>query len=85
MLTIDKLNGPLNLQGRHRLKPMADQKRKLYEPKRDVFASSGGAWAILSRHLQVVADNVLLSSYFVKHQHLAPASAALVPCIPPHP
>jgi hypothetical protein len=30
-LTIDKLNGQLNLQGRHRLKPMADQKQKLYE------------------------------------------------------
>jgi hypothetical protein len=47
---------------------MADLNQKLYELKHGTFASSKGAWAILSRHLQVVADNVPLSNYFVKHQ-----------------
>jgi hypothetical protein len=69
ILTIDKLNRQPHLQGRHRLKPTADQKRKLYELKQGAFDSSEGAWAILSRHLQVVADNVPLSNHFVKHQH----------------
>jgi hypothetical protein len=50
---------------------MADLNQKLYELKHGTFASSEGAWAILSRHLQVVADNVPLSSYFVKHQYRA--------------
>jgi hypothetical protein len=35
---------------------MADQKRKLYELKDGAFDSSEGAWATISRHLQVVAD-----------------------------
>jgi hypothetical protein len=47
---------------------MADQKRKLYELKDGAFDSSEGAWATISRHLQVVADNVPLSNYFFKHQ-----------------
>jgi hypothetical protein len=50
---------------------MADQKRKLYELKQGAFDSSVGAWCILSRHLQVVADNVSLSHYFVKYQNTA--------------
>jgi hypothetical protein len=45
---------------RHRLKPMADRTPKLYELKYGTFDSSEGAWATISRHLQVVADNVPL-------------------------
>jgi hypothetical protein len=47
---------------------MADRNRKLYELKYGAFDSSEGAWATISRHLQVVADDVLLSNYFIKHQ-----------------
>jgi hypothetical protein len=46
---------------------MADLNPKLCELKYGAFDSSEGAWAILSRRLQVVADNVPLSNYFVKH------------------
>jgi hypothetical protein len=40
---------------------MADLNPKLYELKSGAFDSSEGAWAILSRHLPVVADDVPLS------------------------
>jgi hypothetical protein len=59
-LTVDKLNRQPHLQGRHRLKPMADlnQNQKLYELKYGAFDSSEGAWATLSnfKHQQAVAD-----------------------------
>jgi hypothetical protein len=54
-LTIDKLSRQPHLQGCHRLKPMADLNPKLYELKYGAFDSSEGAWATVSRHLQVVA------------------------------
>jgi hypothetical protein len=47
---------------RHRLKPLADLNQKLCELKYGTFDSSEGAWATISRHLQVVADNVPLSN-----------------------
>jgi hypothetical protein len=75
ILTIDKFNGQPYLQGRQRLKPLADRNQKLYELKRDAFDSSEGAWAILSRRLQVVADSVPLSNYCFKHQNLVPATS----------
>jgi hypothetical protein len=40
---------------------MADRNPKLYELKYGAFDSSEGAWTTISRHLQVVADNVPLS------------------------
>jgi hypothetical protein len=55
---------------RHRLKPMADRTLKLYELKYGAFDSSEGAWAMISRHLQVVADRMPLSHYFFKHQQV---------------
>jgi hypothetical protein len=57
---------------------MADLNQKLCELTYGAFDSSEGAWATISRHLQVVADNVPLSNYFFKHQQVVADSMIIV-------
>jgi hypothetical protein len=70
MLTIDKLNRQPHLQGRQRLRYRWLTKTEALRARNGTSSnSSEGAYATISRHLQVVAVNVPLSNCFFKHRY----------------